>query len=90
VLGVERELDQLAQADPVGRSLQDARLTRSSDERPSTPKTTKAPDVPALGTPSRSSKKNARPSGTARNAAGERGFISSRDLAALISTPRKR
>jgi transcriptional regulator with XRE-family HTH domain len=83
VLGIEKELDHIAQADPLGRSLQDARLTGADVTR-------KAPDAPLPDTLARSTTKKTKKKPTAsdtRKAASEGAFISSRDLATLLSAP---
>jgi transcriptional regulator with XRE-family HTH domain len=80
VLGIEKELDHIAQADPLGRSLQDSRLTRSDESR-------RALDAPAPDAPVRAATRNKRVASHAGSSAGESGFISSRDLAALITGP---
>lgn len=113
VLGVEKELDHIAQADPIGRSLQDARLMgtdvprprpgfsegsavagalpsrpREAVRSPSQPR--KAPATPLRDTLARSTTKKTKKKRTAsdtRNKASEGTFISSRDLATLLSAP---
>lgn len=83
VLGIEKELGHIAQADPVGRSLQDARLARSSEPSPT-------PRGGVREATTRANKNRTRAESRTKNSANsvvERGLVSSRDLAALLTGP---
>lgn len=74
VLGIEKELNELANADPLGRSLQDARLTNTAAQR-ETPLPREAPP-----TARRSAK-------VTSAASASTNWVSSRQLADLLSDP---
>lgn len=82
VLGIERDLDLVAQADPMGRALQDARLSARS-------RTTGRTEFSSVPNPKQSKRAAAsatltKPAEDARNWIEKGGFASSRTLADLI------
>jgi transcriptional regulator with XRE-family HTH domain len=93
VLGIERDLDLLGQADPLGRELQDSRLpVGRTAAAVSEAGVTRLPEpvkravhgeaVPHVNTPARSVRSRAKPAGDASAWMG--GFTSSRSLSELI------
>ena len=88
VLGIERDLDLLGQADPLGRELQDARLPAGRTAA-AVSKAVRHVDPPVP-----SVRPRAKPAGDASAWMGDSGFISSRALAELINpttpVPKKR
>jgi transcriptional regulator with XRE-family HTH domain len=100
VLGIEQELDRLAQADPVGRSLQDARLIQPIDIRVA--ENIRVTDEPTASTESgeppgrrnsspapRRSAKKTKAASAVRSRSDKGGFVSSRELAALLKPASK-
>jgi transcriptional regulator with XRE-family HTH domain len=100
VLGVDEDLDLLAAADPTGRALQDARLSRprppqdrrrpASAAAPSrTPPTTTAPARDAAASSLAAAAQRAAPgvSKTGVPTTPAAGFVTARALATLLDTP---
>jgi transcriptional regulator with XRE-family HTH domain len=94
VLGIEREMEQLAQADPVGRSLQDANLVfREAVRRGLHPEIAESIGEPrgtrkASQAPPRAAKER-RGGSDASSRRDKGGFVSSRELAALLTPASK-
>jgi transcriptional regulator with XRE-family HTH domain len=82
VLGIEGDLDRLGQLDPLGRELQDARLTA----RPVATRPSPLPQ-PAVGPLQAVAKKPLKPAPVARDWIESSRFASAESLAGLIDPP---
>ena len=82
VLGIEKDLDLLGKADPVGRELQDARLpARTKATQPTLPTPV---ERPTTAKPKPKPKSKPKPSEDAQDWIEKSGFASSEALAGLI------
>ncbi len=93
VLGIERDLDMLGQADPLGRELQDSRLPAGRTAM-AVSRAGRGAGVRQSGTTAQIVRQRAKPADDASEWMGDSGFTSSRALAELIKptapVPKKR